>query len=171
MAQKDWTEVLQIISQENQDYLSDFLASDEIFLPNSSQTNLFNEANGNLSASELGKSRPGSWIPLYHPKELPLFFHDNNITPVRSGQAEFFFYRGSVFFDLQKLDYKEIDKEAYEPVASFVPLTLKVDFQRNENAYLNKAVALGIINHFVDGDDTRYQSHQRGLSVQDRPYL
>lgn len=153
MAQTDWTEVLEIISEAKEDYLSDFLASGELFLPNGSQPNLFNAANGNLSASQLGKSRPGSWIPIYHPKELPSFFHDNRVTPVRSGQAEFFFYRGSVFFDLQALDYSAVDKNAYGPIESFVPLTLKVDFQRNENAYLNKAVALGIINHFVDGDD------------------
>jgi len=100
MAQRDWKEVLEIIAKAKREYLSDFLTSDELFLPNSSQPNFFNAANGNLSASQLGKSRPGSWIPVYHPKELSPFFHDNNIMPIRSGQAEFFFYKGSVFINL-----------------------------------------------------------------------
>lgn len=41
MAQKDWTEVIQIITDERQDYFSDFISSDEIFLPNSIQVNTF----------------------------------------------------------------------------------------------------------------------------------
>ena len=48
MAQKDWIEVLQIIANKKQDYLSDFLASDEIFLPNVSQTNPFHEISKNF---------------------------------------------------------------------------------------------------------------------------
>ena len=51
MAQKDWTEVLQIIANEKQDYLLDFLASDEIFLPNVLQPNPFNETSKNFILS------------------------------------------------------------------------------------------------------------------------
>jgi len=34
-------------------------------------------------------------------------------------------------------------------VEGFMPLTLQ-EFHRNENAYLNRALALGVLNHFLD---------------------
>lgn len=153
MAKKDWTEIQTTLEAVAPELLKAFIHSQEIFFPEERFSNPFDSSSGNFSATQFGKEKPGNWIPLYHPKELSSFFYDNKISPVRSGQAEFFFYRGSVFFDLQTLDYTEVTKEAYKPIESFVPLTLKVDFQRNENAYLNKAVALGIINHFIDGDN------------------
>ena len=153
MAQKDWIEVLQIIANKKQDYLPDFLASDEIFLPNASQANPFHENSANLSAADLEKDKPGNWIPIYKKQELPEQFYADNIVPIRAGQAEFFFYRGNAFFDLEKVSFKAIPTEQIEPIDTFIPATLNAKFQRNENAYLNKAVALGYINHFVDGDD------------------
>ena len=72
--------------------------------------------------------------------------------PIRAGKAEFFFYRGGIFFDLDAVDFKAVDTSNIEPIDSFVPATLTAGFQRNENAYLNKAVALGYINHFLHND-------------------
>lgn len=42
-------------------------------------------------------------------------------------------------------------------------------FQRNENAYLNKAIALGYINHFVD--DGRFSVFQREIETKDHKRL
>jgi hypothetical protein len=70
--------------------------------------------------------------------------------PIRSGSGEFFFYRGNIIFNLEKIDFKQINKSEVSKIDSFIPLSLKVDFQKNENAFLNKAVAFGIINHFVE---------------------
>ena len=153
MAQRDWLEVLQLISNKDKEYLSNFLASDKVFLPNSSCPNPFDSNAGNFSATALGKAKPGDWIPVYKKQDVSEFFHSENFFPVRAGQAEFFFYRGRIFFDLSDIGFKEIDIRNIEPIAPFVPTTLTAKFQRNENAYLNKAVALGYINHFVDGDD------------------
>ncbi len=153
MAQRDWLEVLEIIANEDKEYLSNFLVSDEVFLPNTSQPNPFDGSAANFSAAALGKAKPGNWIPVYRNQDVPEFFHDKNIFPIRAGQAEFFFYRGRIFFDLSETDFKEVDTKQIKPIATFMPSTLTAKFQRNENAYLNKAVALGYINHFVDGDD------------------
>ena len=51
------------------------------------------------------------------------------------------------------LIFKKIDTQKINPIESYIPSTLKAKFQRNENAYLNKAIALGYINHFVDDGD------------------
>lgn len=150
MAQKDWDEVQKIIEFESPGFFEDFLASDQTFLPNDSLHNPFNTDHSNFSASDLGKGKPGQWIPVYYLKDIPEYFRDNKMVPVRAGQAEFFFYKGNVFFDLDSADFKKIDTAQINPIESYVPATLKAKFQRNENAYLNKAIALGYINHFLD---------------------
>ena len=156
MAQKDWEEVQKIIEFESPGFFEDFLASDQTFLPNDSLPNPFNTDHSNFSASDLGKGKPGQWIPVYYLKDIPESFRDNKIVPVRAGQAEFFFYKGNVFFDLEHTKFEKIDTTKINPIESYVPATLKATFQRNENAYLNKAIALGYINHFL---------HESGLAV------
>jgi len=153
MAKKDWEEIEQTLNTISPTLFDNFLDSDTPFLPCNDFQNPFTANSNNFSASQFSKEKPGKWIPLYKSSDLSQFFSSNNLYPVRAGQAEFFFYRGTIFFDLQNIDYEEITPEQYKPIDSFVPSTLKVNFQRNENAYLNKAVALGIINHFVEGDD------------------
>ena len=150
MSQKDWKEVQKIIEKKSSGFLENFLISDDIFLPNISLPNPFNTKHSNFSASDFEKSKPGQWIPVYYEKDIPDFFRDHNIVPVRAGSAEFFFYKGTVFFDLNSILFKTIDSTKTQPIESYIPSTLKAKFQRNENAYLNKAVALGYINHFVD---------------------
>ncbi len=100
MAQKDWEEVRKIIELESSGLLEKFLISDQIFLPNDLLDNTFNADQSNFSASELGKGKPGQWIPVYYLKDIPEYFRENQMIPVRAGQAEFFFYKGNVFFDL-----------------------------------------------------------------------
>jgi Domain of unknown function (DUF6997) len=155
MAQKDWNEVLEIFSDQASEYIADFLDSSVVFGPSDDHPNPFNANKINFSAQDLNKPKPGSWIPIYKVEELPAFFHDNKIMPIRSGPAEFFFYRGQVFFDLQNQDFDLINADLIEPVESFVPATLTAQFQRNENAYLNKAVALGYITDFLENDDLK----------------
>ncbi|MCK5538819.1 MAG: hypothetical protein KAI79_18480, partial [Bacteroidales bacterium] len=143
MAQKDWEEVRKIINLKLPGLLEDFLTSDQTFLPNDLLPNPFNENHSNFSASDLGKSKPGQWIPVYYLKDISEYFRDNQMVPVRAGQAEFFFYKGNVFFDLGSVDFEMIATSKINPIESYIPATLKAKFQRNENAYLNKAIALG----------------------------
>ncbi len=150
MAQKDWQEVLNILENKKSELFETFLLSDENFLPNETLFNPFNEKHSNFSASELGKGKPGQWIPVYYLKDIPEFFRQNSIVPVRAGAAEFFFYKGEVFFDLTKIVFEKVNISKIPTIENYIPATLKANFQRNENAYLNKAVALGYINHFVD---------------------
>ena len=152
MPKRDWEEVKTIIDAKSSGLLIDFISSGESFLPNSSMLNPFDENEQNFSAKQLEKKKPGSWIPLYSPKSLSNFFLKNKISPIRSGKAAFFLYKGEMFFNLCNVNYIKKPASKYKPIDSFIPLTLKSNFQRNENAYLNKAVSLGIINHFVDGD-------------------
>ena len=152
MPKKDWEEIKTTIDNKSPDLLDNFINSDNIFLPNKQTPNPFSVTEGNFTAQHFNKSKPGSWIPLYSPKTLSNFFLENNISPIRSGKAAFFFYKGNIFFQLTKVPYIEIQVAECEHIESFIPLTLKSNFQRNENAFLNKAVALGIINHFVDGN-------------------
>jgi len=151
MAQKDWEEVRKIIDSQSSGFFEKFLRSKQIFFPNESMLNPFEASSSNFSSLELRKSKPGQWIPVYYIKDIPEFFQKNGVVPVRAGSAEFFFYRGRVFFDLESVDFKKVDTAKISPIESFVPVTLKAKFQRNENAYLNKAIAMGYINHFVDG--------------------
>ncbi|WP_294951039.1 hypothetical protein [Sulfurovum sp.] len=150
MAQKDWEEVIGIIEDKSPGLFKKFLISEQSFLPNETFPNPFNEEHSNFSASDLGKGKPGQWIPVYYTKDIPEYFRENSVVPVRAGPAEFFFYKGEVFFDLKSVDFEKIDTDRINPIESYIPVTLKAKFQRNENAYLNKAIALGYINHFVD---------------------
>ncbi len=65
MSQRDWIEVQKIIEDKSSGFLEKFLTSDERFLPNNFLLNPFNEYASNFSASDLGKSKPGQWIPVY----------------------------------------------------------------------------------------------------------
>jgi hypothetical protein len=149
MAQKDWNEVLDLFEQKAPGYIGEFAKSEELFLPGENRPSPFGGSSGNFSAAELGKPNPGSWIPVYKKEDLPPRLHELGLMPVRAGQAAFFFYRGDIFFDLTEQPFTSVDASAIEPIADFVPMTLKADFQRNENAYLNKALSLGYINHFL----------------------
>lgn len=160
MAQKDWEEVQRIIEVESPGFFEDFLVSGQTFLPNDSLHNPFNTNHSNFSAADLGKGKPGQWIPVYYLKDIPEYFRENNMVPVRAGQAEFFFYKGNVFFDLGRTDFDKIDTDKIDPIESYVPATLKAKFQRNENAYLNKAIALGYINHFLDDSGLSVFEHE-----------
>ncbi len=160
MAQKDWEEVRQIINTQSSGLLEKFLISDQVFLPNNFSPNPFNADHSNFSASDLNKDKPGQWIPVYYLKDIPEYFRENQMVPVRAGQAEFFFYKGSVFFDLESINFEKIDTDKISPIESYIPATLKAKFQRNENAYLNKAIALGYINHFVDDGELAVFQHE-----------
>ena len=98
MSQKDWKEVQNIIDNLSPALFKNFLESEEIFLPNHSMPNPFNQYKSNFSASDLGKGKPGQWIPVYYIKDIPEFFRENSMVLVRAGPAEFFFYRGRFFF-------------------------------------------------------------------------
>ena len=169
MAQKDWEEVRGIIEDQSSGFLEKFLISDQVFLPNDHLPNPFNTDYSNFSASDLGKGKPGQWIPVYYLKDISEYFRDNQIAPVRAGQAEFFFYKGSVFFDLESVNFEKITTNKINPIESYIPATLKAKFQRNENAYLNKAIALGYINHFVD--DAGLSVFQREIEIKDHKRL
>jgi hypothetical protein len=108
MSKKDWDEIKTTIDRKSQRLLDTFIKSGEVFLPNTSMLNPFTETEENFTAKQLGKSRPGTWIPLYSPKSLSNFFLENNITPIRSGKAAFFFYKGGIFFNLSEVIYTEI---------------------------------------------------------------
>jgi len=153
MAQKDWKEVQEIIEFQSSGILEKFLLSEQVFLPNQILPNPFRVDHSNFSASDLGKGKPGQWIPVYYSKDIPEYFQQNNIVPIRAGQAEFFFYKGVVFFDLDRIVFENIDTDSISSIEGYIPSTLRAKFQRNENAYLNKAVALGYVNHFVDEND------------------
>lgn len=151
MAQRDWEEVYKKLNSVDEMFITSLF--EDIFFPSQNQKNPFEDSATNLSATHLKKDKPGQWIPIYKKEDLPRFFLENNIMPVRAGPAEFFFYYGNIFYDLSTTDFVEIDTQEIIPIESFVPSTLKADFQRNENAFLNKAVALGYINHFLETID------------------
>ncbi len=148
MAKRDWEEM----HNSKFNYGKFATITDDPFFPSETFKNPFLGTAENFSATQFNKPKPGSWIPLYKSSELSEYFTTNKVYPVRAGQAEFFFYRGDIFFNLQEVNYTAISPNDYQAIETFVPHTLSVKFERNENAYLNKAVALGIINHFVDGD-------------------
>ena len=162
MAQKDWEEVQNIIELKSPGFFKDFLASEQTFLPNDFLPNPFDAGHSNFSAVDLGKGKPGQWIPVYYLKDIPENFRTNKMVPVRAGQAEFFFYKGDVFFNLDITEFEKIDTAQISPIESYVPATLKAKFQRNENAYLNKAIALGYINHFLDDSGLSVFEHEIG---------
>ena len=151
MAQRDWEDVYHKIVSADENFL--FSLTENTFFPSERDANPFDISSVNISAVQLNKDKPGQWIPIYKKEDLPKFFIDNNIMPVRAGPAEFFFYHCDVFYDVSTCRFLEIDTQKILPIESFVPSTLKSDFQRNENAFLNKAVALGYINHFLEASD------------------
>jgi len=153
MAKKDWEEIQHKLEAVSPKLLESYIDSGQAFFPSEAFKNPFLHTAENFSAKQFEKDKPGSWIPIYQSSKLSSFFLDNKLSPVRAGQAEFFFYRGDIFFDLQEINYTEIQQDQYLPIHSFIPSTLKVKFERNENAYLNKAVAVGIINHFIEGNN------------------
>ena len=157
MAQKDWVEILKKFNIEDENFITNFLNSKDSFCPSENHLNIFDEENpySNFNSKNLNKSRPSNWIPLYKKEELPSFLIENNLMPIRSGMGEFFFYKGNIFLDLTQIEFKNIELNQVKSVEEFMPLSLKVDFQRNENAFLNKALAFGIINHFVNRDDLK----------------
>jgi len=170
MSKADWDEVKETFNKKSSSILINFINSDETFLPNTKDLSPFEPTNQNFSAKQLNKSKPGNWIPLYHQKDLSNFFIQNKIFPIRSGQAEFFFYKNSIFFDLNKVQFEKVEPSQYQAIEDFIPLSLKVNFQRNENAYLNKALALGVINHFIGNNETilfekeiKHKNHTRLL--------
>jgi len=157
MAQKDWIEIIDKFNQKDKGFIANFLNSKDSFCPGENYINIFDENRpfNNFNSKNLNKPKPANWIPIYKKEDLSNFLIENNLMPIRSGQGEFFFYKGTVFFDLTKLDFKNINKNEVRQIDSFFPLSLKVDFQKNENAFLNKAMAKGILNHFVNKKDLK----------------
>ena len=51
MAQKDWTEVLELFERKAPGYIGEFAGSEELFLPNENRPSPF--GSGNFSAAEL----------------------------------------------------------------------------------------------------------------------
>lgn len=141
MAKSDWIEVVEIFNTKSKTYLDNFLTSNDRFCPNSNHLNIFDNNYNAFSAKLLNKPKPANWIPLYQREELSDYLIDNNIMPIRCGQGEFFFFKGNIFFDLNELVFSNIDIKNLLQTDSFVPLTLK-HFHKNENAYLNKALAI-----------------------------
>ena len=149
MPKQDWTQIINIFESKQEDYLKSFLVSNEVFCPSKSYENIFDKTCNAFSAKLLGKLNPANWIPIYKRDDLSEYLLKNNLMPVRCGQGEFFFYRGEIIFDLTILEYDQVLTSKIESVETFMPLTLQ-KFHRNENAYLNKALAMGILNHFLD---------------------
>lgn len=152
MAQKDWEDVYQKLTAWVGDSFNEQLKK-AVFFPSETFQNIFNPSTGNLSASQLKKEKPGQWIPIYKREDLPKSFLEYGIMPIRAGSAEFFLYYGDIFYDLASSPFVEINAKDIHPIENFIPATLRADFQRNENAYLNKAVALGYINHFLESSN------------------
>ena len=152
MAKKDWVEVLKIFEKKEKNYIKEFLNSDQIFCPNDIQKNIFGTSN-DFSSKDIGKNLPANWIPNYTSNTLSNYLNSNKLMPIRSGKGSFFFYKGKIFLDLEKITYKKVNiKNIFTPY-NFIPLTLNVNFQKNENAYINKAISLGIINHFINSKE------------------
>ena len=151
MAKNDWIEVIDIFNNKDINYIDDFLKSTNKFCPDDTQINIFDKNHNAFSSKLLKKPKPGNWIPVYKKEDLSDFLVENNLMPIRCGQGEFFFFKGEVFFDLTKIKFDDISIKELLQIESFIPLTLK-EFQKNENAYLNKALAIGIINHFIDSE-------------------
>ena len=149
MAKIDWDEIINSFIKKDKDYINVFLKSKNVFLPNKNGINIFNSISNVFSAKQLKKDKPGNWIPIYKQEDLSEYLILNNLMPVRCGQAEFFFYRGNIIFDLTQLIFVDMEIGNVKRIEDFYPLTLE-NFHKNENAYLNKALAIGIINDFLD---------------------
>jgi len=152
MAKKDWLEVIEIFNTLDLHYIDNFIKSNNNFCPNNNFTNIFDKSKNAFSAKSLNKSKPGNWIPIYKKEDLSDYLIKNNLMPIRCGQGEFFFFKGQIYFDLKDIEFISFSINNLISTDDFIPLTLK-DFHKNENAYLNKALAIGIINHFVDNNN------------------
>jgi len=152
MAKKDWEEVISIFEKRQKGYIQRFLESTNIFCPNDTHTNIFSNSN-DFSSVDLNKTSPAKWIPNYSKATLSNFLLENNLMPIRSGKGSFFFYKGDIFLNVANNNSQQIKIDKIKSIYSFLPLSLNVNFQKNENAYINKAVYLGIINNFVESDE------------------
>ena len=152
MAQKDWEEIYRQVNDKLGEPLEKQLEK-AIFFPSDDFKNPFDPTTANLSATQLKKEKPAQWIPVYKREDLPKSFLDHHIMPIRAGSAEFFLYHGDIFYDPNSHPLTHIDAKEIHPIENFIPATLHADFQRNENAYLNKAIALGYINHFLESSE------------------
>ncbi|ADN10047.1 DUF6997 domain-containing protein [Sulfurimonas autotrophica] len=152
MAKNDWIEVIEIFNTKSITYINDFLSSNDKFCPNSNHINIFDKNHNAFSSKLLNKPKPGNWIPLYKREDLSDYLVQNDLMPIRCGQGEFFFFKGNIFYNLDEVEFLKINLEYLTQIDTFIPLTLK-DFHKNENAYLNKALAIGIINDFIDSDN------------------
>jgi len=152
MAQKDWDEIITLFEKKQKGYIETFLNSEHIFLPNEELENIFSDSN-DFSSVDLNKKSPANWIPNYSKSTLSKYLVENRLMPIRSGRGSFFFYKGNIFLNLN--DYSSINVKIDEIISvyPFSPLTLNVNFQKNENAYINKALSLGIINHFIESNE------------------
>jgi|GEM_PF-2006489 len=158
MPQKDWVEIVEKFSQKDKDFIRNFLNSKDSFCPSENFINIFDDNNpySNFNSTNLKKKKPpANWIPIYKKEDLSNFMLENNLMPIRSGSGQFFFYKGNIFFDLREIKFIDINLKYIKPIDKFIPLSLKVDFQRNENAFLNKAMAIGVINHFLERDNLK----------------
>lgn len=152
MPKKDWIE---IVDKFDDEFIQKFLNSQSIFIPSENFKNPFDSSFKNFNSENLEKSNPANWIPIYKKEDLSDFLIANNLMPIRSGSGEFFFYRGNIIFELENIDFENIPMNTVKQIDNFIPLSLKVDFQRNENAYLNKAMAFGIINDFTKKENLK----------------
>ncbi len=157
MPQKDWIEIINKFEKKDKDFIRSFLNSKDSFCPSENFLNIFesHKLYNNFDSKNLNKLKPANWIPIYKKEDLSNFMLENNLMPIRSGSGQFFFYKGNIFFDLREIKFIDINLNHIKPIGKFIPLSLKVDFQRNENAFLNKAMAIGVINHFLERDDLK----------------
>jgi len=152
VAKKDWKEVIGIFNKIQPNYINAFIKSDDVFAPSANHINIFQPSHNAFSSTLLNKKNPGNWIPIYKKEDLSEFLIYNGLTPVRCGQGEFFFFKGNIICDLEELIFIDFDIKNIKHIDDFIPLTLE-KFHKNENAYLNKALAIGVINHFLDSND------------------
>jgi len=53
MPKKDWTQIKTIFKTKNKTYLKEFLNSNEVFLPNEKQKNIFDQTHNAFSANNM----------------------------------------------------------------------------------------------------------------------
>lgn len=152
MAQKDWDEIITLFEQKKKGYIKKFLKSENIFCPNDEQHNIFSDSN-DFSSKDLNKNSPANWIPNYSRSTLSNYLLENHLMPIRSGKGSFFFYKGNIFLNIDNYASTDVKIDTVKSIYPFLPLSLSVDFQKNENAYINKALSLGIINHFIESNE------------------
>ena len=62
MPKQDWTQIKTIFKTKKETYLKEFLNSNEVFLSNDKQKNIFDQTHNAFSAKHLEKSSPANWI-------------------------------------------------------------------------------------------------------------